>query len=86
MSQLIESISSQFDKLPPHSMDVQNAVCETYPPSLDPGICSLNKPDDSYGCATRPGPSGGADLAVTATFLAAAVAIGRRRSRSTHTL
>ncbi|HXI56020.1 MAG TPA: hypothetical protein VNO55_08170 [Polyangia bacterium] len=62
------------------SSDDQNAVCETYPPALDPGICALSKPDDSYGCTTRPGKSSAADLAATASFLAAAVAISRRRS------
>jgi hypothetical protein len=62
------------------SADDQNAVCETYPPALDPGICALSKPDDSYGCTTRPGKSSGVDLAATASFLAAAVALSRRRS------
>jgi hypothetical protein len=63
------------------AMDDQNGVCDTYPPALDPMICNINLPDDTFGCATRPGRAHSSELAATLIFLTAAVAVSRRRAR-----
>ena len=67
------------------SSDDQRAVCTTYPPSLDPNVCSVNVPTDSVGCALA-GPANGGDRwppasVVLVVALSAAVA-DRRGGRA----
>jgi hypothetical protein len=64
------------------AMDDQNGVCDTYPPALDPMVCNVNLPDDTFGCATRPGRAQTGELGATLIFLITAVIAGRLRART----
>jgi hypothetical protein len=69
------------------SDDDRKAVCQTYPPALDPKICTVNLIDDSCGCANRPAPGGSRsntpwrDGAAALAFVALTLALARRRRR-----
>jgi hypothetical protein len=64
------------------SEDDQKAVCQTYPPALDPKICTVNLVDDSCGCTTRPGPATRwRDGAAALAFVALSLTLARWRRR-----
>src|SRR5439155_1467760 len=62
--------------------DENRGVCAIYPTGWDPHICSLDRPNDSMGCAMGAGPRAGGRPPLIAVALAlslvAAAARGRR--------
>lgn len=64
------------------SADDQKAICDTYPPALDPMICAVNMPDDSFGCALPPAPAQSSrPIVVVVVGLALVVGVVRARRR-----